>query len=66
MVTKFSGKFAIIMLKKHKNLDATPTLKIVQIHMAHPVDRKRVDFTILDTNLTAQVVRNFVIEGVAC
>ena len=43
MATKFSEKFAIIMLKKYRkfcrrgltHLDATP---IVQIHMRHPVD----------------------------
>ena len=46
MVTKFSEKFAIIMLKKHRkfcrrgwtHFDATPIFKkIVQIHMVHPV-----------------------------
>ena len=45
MTTKFSEKFVISMLKKHRNfcrrglthLDATP---IVQIHMRHPVGIK--------------------------
>jgi hypothetical protein len=42
MATKFSEKFAILMLKKYRkfcrhgltHLDATP---IIQIHMKHPV-----------------------------
>ena len=51
MATKFSKKFAISMLKKHRkfyrrgltHLDATP---IVQIHMRHPVGlRKKFNFT---------------------
>ena len=45
MVTKFSGKFAIIMLKKHRKFWLTwmphPLSKIVQIHMTHPVDKVR-------------------------
>ena len=48
MATKFSEKFAIIVLKKYRKfcgrgftyLDATP---IVQIHMRHPVGRVLID-----------------------
>ena len=43
MVTKFSEKFAIIMLKKYRKicrggLTHLDTAPIIQIHMRHPVD----------------------------